>query len=408
MAKQVFSGVVAAAREVQQIQNRFQNDAGNILAGYESTRQDRKIKEQEAANQLKAANTYMDKLDSNIDFSEYSAEEQKLLKKYSFEKKNEYWELSGQLAGIANKGSAEAQEIVDQMNEIQNWYANVKSQNDKRAEGRANYLNDVNYYSKSGQNAVNIQNANAIYGGSEEGVMNSFTDIDPKTGEFMWGDLRLADGNKAFARPVEQINEILEMTVKAEESKDPYTPSKVAQKKAQVKQMLDKNVLAGLMAGQDFPWLEESLRPDFKEAFDKAYEEGDQAAIDALADELAGEVANHFYDLSTKNTAADPSDPANQPGPFANLSADSRATVKMFENGANFFSVGGGDRAYAYDEAGNISVLANGRPNPKYSGKPSVYVIGTYSDGQFTPNEARSGKIEAGNTAEFVRIVGLK
>lgn len=403
-------GVVQAAREVAQVQNRFQNLGGSFAKGVQVAEANkaarRKEKQKQVSEVLKRSRKLAGELDSNINYLGYSNEETKILKTASIEKADRYNELSSQLAQYESAAMPGYQDLVDERNAIQNWFNNVEKQQELRLAQRSNYDADLDgkRISKAGQNLSFTENAETINHGS-------FTGIDEQ-GMFQWGELTLKDGDKYFNNPGEALEYIQKEYSKVLEKKSLYSPEQLDMKASAFEEMIeDKNVLAGLMI-EDGPFTN-SFTDEMKERFDNAYEADDDEAIAAIAKEVANGYRTFLQEKNTNqvNFVKAQEDPGSQDaptGPFANLSADSRATVKMFENGANFFSVGGGDRAYAYDEAGNISVLANGRPNPKYNGKPSVYVIGTYDDGQFTPNEARSGKIEAGNTAEFVRIVGLK
>lgn len=412
MAKQRYSGVVAAAREVQQVQNRFLNDAGSFMAGYNKVVAKRKEREKTVQDSLARANQYMEKLDSNINLSGFSGDELKILKNASIEKKARFAQLSNELAQFPNTGSPEAQMRVDEMNEIQTWFSNVDLEQKKRLKSRADYAVDVksNNISCAGQNDIPVLKAELVNNAS----FNSISD----DGKFQWEvegqPIGLDDGKSYFFNSADLFKFIDSEYDSAAKSKYAYTSTVLEQRANKFRGLLDdKNTIAGLLEEQS------PLKPYFPESlinkFDEAYDANDETAMNEVRDEITNYFSTFIQDKSSasakeiaaRNPSSAPSGPQAPTGPFANLSVDSRALVKNFKDGAPSFRIRSGQTAYAFDAKGNRAINANGTINKKYQGPPAQYLIGSFSDGQFVRAEGVEA-IKFGETGDFVRIAGLK
>lgn len=410
--------VVQAVREVQEIQNRFQNQGGQFAKGLQiveaKAQERRKRREKQVQQSLNRARKYAKKLDNNINTLGYSEEETQIIKDMSLQKTNQFYALQGQLAQFDNPSSPEAQEIVNEMNGIRNWFTNVEKQQKQRLSQREQYNLDLGDKNSAG---ISIAPQNQTFADNAATInLGSFSAIDPASGEFLWGEkdnyMRLASGAEYIMNPGELFELIDKHEEMATAKKQPLTTGQVNLAVRRFSNLIDdKNALAGLLAS-DNP-VAEAYGPDLQDRFDRAYEADDQEALDAIAEEVARGYETYLKGINNEHVAElksqeDPGSQDTPPGPFDYLDKKSKKKVEYFENHAVKFEVDGsnGIDALAFDANGNKAIDSEGMPNPKYKAPPAYYALGQFKDGTFVQAEGKE-KIPADNVGEFVRIAGL-
>ena len=339
--------VVQAVREVQQVQNRFQNLGGQFAKGVqivEAKAQKRRQQRERAVQQsLNRARKYARNLDNNINTLGYSAEETQIIKDMSLQKTNQFYALQGQLAQFDNPSSPEAQEIVNEMNGIRNWFTNVEKQQKQRLSQREQYNIDLGDKNSAGisiapQNQTFAENAATIN-------LENFSTIDPVSGEFLWGEkgnyIGLASGAEYIMNPGELFELIDKHEEMATAKKQPLTTGQINVAVRKFENLInDKNAIAGLLAS-DNP-VAEAYGPDLQNRFDEAYEANDEEALKAIAEELSQGYRTRLKEINNEHVAElarneEPNDPTdNRTAGEKNDAYDRRKIKNAFNTGSSY------------------------------------------------------------------------
>lgn len=342
--------VVQAAQQVAQVQNRFQNLGGQVAKGMQiveaKNQKRRAAREKAVRDRLKESRRKIKELDNNINTLGFSDEETKIIKDMSVKKTDRFYELQGELAQFENPRSREAQEIVDEMNNIRNWFTNVNNQQKQRVKQREDYKEDLEAgLSSAAQNKIYADNAQIINTGS-------FTAIDDVSGEFLWGEpgsyMGLASGTEYFMNPgelFELIDQNHDMATK--NRTQPLTSGQVDRGVTKFRDLVeDKNTLAALLASGN-P-VAKAYGNDLREKFEEAYESGDEEALKEVTDQvvqgyetyLRGINNKHIEELKANEEPDAPSD--NRVGAEKSDAYYRRKTKKALQNDGDMYTGKGG------------------------------------------------------------------
>lgn len=351
------SGVVQAAREVAEVQNRFIDYTAPFGAQVDKMKAEkaaaRKAKQDANSKHLTEANKYFRKL-KDVDYSDYSNEERKILKEWSDKKRIRMWELSNAYATYTNKGAAEAQAIYAEMTDIMNDFANVDAQNTSRIDLAKQYNVDVkggefgpDILSQAPQNNAALANTSMV-------TQKSFTSIDDN-GNMGWDmdgeTISINDAGNYYTRSAELLSWAGKEMEQALKRKDPYTESDISFKQKQINTYLNADgALMGVIYDDYFA---EYINDDIKDRFDDAWEAGDEEALKAIKEEVAGMVSTAISEQASQAAetykANNPSKPKGGGGSgltstqldylntLPNLVADPNYVAKIGADDAGFY-----------------------------------------------------------------------
>ena len=258
MAKQatIGSGVVAAAREVSAIQGRFQDYGGQFMSGYGKTLEKKKQLEQEAKATQERVNTLMSGFKNDIDVLKFKPEDQTLVKNTIVRWRNEYAEAANAAAKIQDKSSAEYQEYMDVLNDIQNRMVNLKNNLDNFAAFKAEYAENIKAktYSNAGANALSLAQGETM-------VTNPIGSISD-SGDLQWGPgtgsvregFSFQDYDMPFAKATDTANALGAIADPYRRQKTPLDSLQKTRIREQVTNLVsDPKALAGLISDSDLP-----------------------------------------------------------------------------------------------------------------------------------------------------------
>jgi len=343
------SGVVEAANKVAEVQNRFIDYTAPFGQQVDKMKAEkaaaRKAKQDANSKHLAEANKYFSKL-KNIDYSDYSNEERKILKEWSDKKRFRMWELSNAYASYTNKGSAEARAIKDEMDDIGNDFANVSAQHDARLDLKKQYNIDIkggefgsDILSLAPQNATAIDNTSMV-------AMQNFTSLDDdgNMGWDLYGEtIGINDAGNYYTRSAELLSWAGNEMEKALKRKDPYTEADISFKTDQIKTYLNaEGALMGVLYDNFYA---KYINDDIKNRFDDAWEDADEEALETIKEEVAGMIATAISEKA--NTAAETYKANNPPKPRG----------------------GGGGGGLTQTKLDHLKVLKDLKADPNYAAK---------------------------------------
>ena len=381
--------VVQAAREVQQVQNRFQNLGGKFAEGLQiveaKAQKRREAKEKLVQQSLNRARKNAKALDNNINTLGFSEEETQIIKDMSLEKTEKFYALQGQLAQFDNPSSPEAQELVNEMNGIRNWFTNVEKQQKQRLGQREQYNSDLGDDDSSG---ISIASQNQTFANNAEMInLGSFSTIDPVSGEFLWGEeggyMGLASGAEYIMNPGKLFELIDKHEAQATAKNQPLTSGQVNLAVKRFKKLIDnKNSLASLLAS-DNP-VAEAYGSDLQDRFDKAYEANDEEALEAIAEEVAKGYETYLTGINNKHVAEIKAnqDPGKPPAPKSRFSDNVAGKLTTIKNAQKAGSppielFGSYDGKYKWSGATEMfyKVDKDGNPIMKPNGEPMTVTL---------------------------------
>lgn len=206
MAKQVGSGVVAAAKSVSDIQGRFQDVGGQFMTGYNKSLETKKAKEAESEAALARVNKLMDGFTNDIDIIKFKPEDQTVVKNKITQWRNEYATAANAAAKIKDKSSSEYQQYIDTMNGVQSKMVNLKNNIDGLAAFKGEYADNVKAgaYSIAGQNAMSLAQGETMV----TSPIGSITD----NGDLQWnagvGSVREGFSFQDYSKPFAKANNV--------------------------------------------------------------------------------------------------------------------------------------------------------------------------------------------------------
>lgn len=206
MARQVGSGVVAAAKSVSDIQGRFQDVGGQFMTGYNKSLEAKKAKEAESEAALARVNKLMDGFTNDIDIIKFKPEDQTVVKNKITEWRNEYATAANAAAKIKDKSSSEYQQYIDIMNGVQSKMVNLKNNIDSLAAFKGEYADNVKAgaYSIAGQNAMSLAQGETMV----TSPIGSITD----NGDLQWnagvGSVREGFSFQNYSKPFAKANNV--------------------------------------------------------------------------------------------------------------------------------------------------------------------------------------------------------
>ena len=206
MARQVGSGVVAAAKNVSDIQNRFQDVGGQFMTGYNKSLEAKKAREAENEAVLARVNKLMDGFTNDIDVIKFKPEDQNVVKNKIIDWRNEYASAANAAAKIKDKSSPEYQRYIDVMNGVQSKMVNLKNNIDGLAAFKSEYADNVKAgtYSIAGQNAMSLAQGETMV----TSPIGSITD----NGDLQWdagaGSVREGFSFQDYSKPFAKANNV--------------------------------------------------------------------------------------------------------------------------------------------------------------------------------------------------------
>ena len=149
--------VIRGAAKVAQTKG-FVDYGEAFMKGYGKTLEKKKQREEEAKATQARVNALMGGFKNDIDVIKFKPEDQSLVKNTIVGWRNEYAAAANAAAKIQDKSSAEYQEYMDVMNNIQNRMVNLKNNLDNFAAFKADYAENIKAgtYSNAGANALSL------------------------------------------------------------------------------------------------------------------------------------------------------------------------------------------------------------------------------------------------------------
>ena len=301
--------VVQAAQQVAQVQNRFQNLGGQIAKGMQTVQAKNQARRQAAKKAtdkaIKDAVKYSKTLDNNINYLGFTDEETKILKDESLKYTTRFYEITNMLNNLKDQTTDQAQALVNERNDIKNWFKNVNNQQKARVKGRDVFNENESSISRAPQNQSNINNASVVNN-------QSFTSIST-LGEFEWPQedgrvLKLEDGNKYFLNPDELFAITQSHYDKAHAKSLAFSPGQIQGLQNEFELALsDKNTFAGFIGDprlQDIEDVIEGASPGIIDRFEEAYDSDDKDAYANIVEEMGGLYRNYLEELNNEHVAA--------------------------------------------------------------------------------------------------------
>ena len=304
MARQVGSGVVAAAKSVSDIQGRFQDVGGQFMTGYNKSLETKKAKEAESEATLARVNKLMDGFTNDIDIIKFKPEDQTVVKNKITQWRNEYATAANAAAKIKDKSSSEYQQYIDTMNGVQSKMVNLKNNIDGLAAFKGEYADNVKAgaYSIAGQNAMSLAQGETMV----TSPIGSITD----NGDLQWnagvGSVRegfsFQDYSKPFAKANNVALELDKIATPLTTMKTPLTKFDKDYINERVNNLVgnDPNVLASIIADGELKSFNfTDIDPDDPNARDIVVNRLVQAMYDARGSRVQQPAAGKIEDNRT-------------------------------------------------------------------------------------------------------------
>ena len=399
------SGVVEAANKVAEVQNRFVDYAGAFGKDIDKRKELKRAKRKAALDgtnrAIADANKYFRKLDSDVDLSGFSPEERKIIKDRSVQWRNEYYEVSTQMAQLSASGiplgSSQGQALQDQLNAIQQKFYDVSDFGKTRDKGRQTWAanselrpqgSDV---SSDPYNGENIRKANAVW-------TNNFTDIDPVTAEFYFDyngeKITMEEGGNYTLRPAELMNYLDAEYKKAgrESRQDPFTEAQLEDHEEYINNVFpnDPKVIASVLYSPIMKNVayDDDIKERFDDAMDMADGEEKTAAISAIREEMVGQFVTA---LSERSEIAANDYAANHPdkpksrggGGYSPSKKDALRELRVARNGKTSITIPGQPgKTFIFRKGSKLFVQVDGSGNfvMKNDGTPYALTIEDVAD----------------------------
>ena len=177
-----------------------------------------------AAKEISTANSYMDQLKSDVDFTEFDPETQKQMRGYLIEQRNKYAYAASQVAKIQDHTSPEYQYYIDEMNAVKQGFSTLSSQVNAYKENKTQYAELTRTSQWSNAAADEIAYANSVFGLGENKAPIS---ISPN-GKLMFGEGENVKSFDDFRMPTMKdykgANQIMSLANNAYNSGVPMNP----------------------------------------------------------------------------------------------------------------------------------------------------------------------------------------
>ena len=148
----------------------------SFMADFNKGQEGFKISQQYAKGQRDAINQkvagYIDSLDTNVDVTELTGDQQKAVTNYLVKQRNEYAVAASQIAKIEDPSSPMYSELRDKINGIQMSFKNLAGQVNSYKKDKASYLKDFdnNLISDGNELSTLSESANLYTNGADLGV----------------------------------------------------------------------------------------------------------------------------------------------------------------------------------------------------------------------------------------------
>ena len=177
-----------------------------------------------AAKEISTANSYMDQLKSDVDFTEFDPETQKQMRGYLIEQRDKYAYAASQVAKIQDHTSPEYQYYIDEMNSVKQGFSTLSSQVNAYKENKTQYAELTRTSQWSNAAADEIAYANSVFGLSESKAPISIA----SNGKLMFGEGEDAKYFDDFRMPTMKdykgANQIMSLANNAYNSGVPMNP----------------------------------------------------------------------------------------------------------------------------------------------------------------------------------------
>jgi hypothetical protein len=373
--------VVQAAREVAQIQNRFQNLGGQFASGLaiveEKNRKRRQAAKKASAKLKKDAIKFSKNFDNSINYLGFTDEETKIIKDEAIKYTNRFYEITGMLNNFQDQTTDQAQALMNERNDIKNWFKNVNNQQKQRVKGQDKFKADNNNISENPQNIQFQKDAETVN-------TRPFTSLST-LGEFQWDQedgrvLKLEDGYNYMLNPEDLHVLIKKHNDKAVAKNTPFTSGQIDGYVAEFEnEILDKNVFAAFTGDPRMQVLEdafEAASPGIISRFEEAFDSDDPEDYKAVAEEISGLYRNYLTKRNNKHVAeVKAMNPPKNDGPKKdsdyitkiNKSIEDGLPVKLGVFTGDFVWKPNIERFVKVDSSGNVIFDANGKPVLKVS-----------------------------------------
>jgi len=300
--------VVQAAQQVAQVQNRFQNLGGQFASGLavveEKNRKRRQAAKEASAKLKNNAIKFSKNFDNSINYLGFTDEETKIIKDDAIKYTNRFYEITSMLNNFQDQTTDQAQALINERNDIKNWFKNVNNQQKQRIKGQDKFKADNKNISENPQN-IQFQIA------AETVNTKPFTSLST-LGEFQWDQedgsvLKLDDGYNYMLNPEDLHAVIKKHNDKAVAKNTPFTSGQVDGYVSEFEnEILDKNVFAAFTGDPRMQVLEgafEAASPGIISRFEEAFDSDNPEDYKNIVKEIEGLYKNYLTERNNTHVA---------------------------------------------------------------------------------------------------------
>lgn len=338
----------------------FQEGLNRSLTAYEANK--RRQKAAKDAINAKTA-SYINNLNSEIDLSELTGEQQGAITNYLVKKRNEYAQAASQIARIEDPSSGEYMQLRDQMNGVQMAFNNLAKQLNTYKQDKASYLQEFDKGMLSDGNKLSVLNeASDMY--TDKGIMG----VNEGGGLVFWNE---EDGNynsyndikRPFLKDFKTADGIMQMNESIYNAGAPLSGAR----RNMIRQKLNSMISQGgrdtllSLASDDFI-IEGGLGLQDPELFAEENEDALKSAVlDGYMDALEDSARQGYSDKQARSRSA-------AGGPSSALQREIAGSGNVHQDAIEFSKLAEMQADSTQDKAYAISVELNAL-NPTAAGK---------------------------------------
>jgi hypothetical protein len=192
-------------------------------------------------NAIKAkTESYINRLNSNVDLSELTGEQQNAITNFLVKKRREYADAASRISKIDDPASEEYMNLRDQMNGVQLSFNNLAKQLNTYKEDKTNFLEDFDSGMLSDGNEIGVLNeASNLY--TDKGVLG----VNEGGGLVFWNENKgdysnYSDVQKPFLKDFKSADSILKLNQQVYSSGAPLTGARRNMIRQQLKSMISQ------------------------------------------------------------------------------------------------------------------------------------------------------------------------
>lgn len=266
--------------------------------------QARKRTAKQAINSKTAS--YINSLNSNVDLSELTSDQQNAVTNYLVKQRNVYADAASRIARIEDPASPEYMELRDVMNSVQMSFNNLSNQLKSYKEDKASYLKDFENKTISDGNALNTLNeASNMY--TDKGLLG----VDAGGGLVFWNDEKgdydsYNQIKKPFLKDFQSADQIMQLNEQVYNSGAPLTGARRNMVRQKLNSMISQGGRETLLslASDDFI-IEGGLGLQDPALFDEGNEDAlKNAVLDGYMDALEDSARQGYTDKQAKSRSA--------------------------------------------------------------------------------------------------------